>query len=246
MATDGGRGRDGTWHPVPEWDSVQLMRLFRERLLARLVERRAISKELVGKLLVWRHPGFSAHVGQTIAPEDTQRLEDTAAYLVPNPLSLKKLVYLDGQQAVLYRSKMNPFLGRNFEALDPLEWLGRMSDHIPDPGQHRTLFYGEYANRVRRAQQAEPEPATTPADPPKRRCSASWARLIAKVYQVDPLLCTRCGERMSIVAFVADSFAIRRILDHLGLSPPPEKPPPQREVLRVAQHGEGWGVRSPC
>jgi hypothetical protein len=36
-------------------------------------------------------------------------------------LSLKRLVYLDGQKAVLYRSKMNPFLGRNFEAMDPLE-----------------------------------------------------------------------------------------------------------------------------
>ena len=56
-------------------------------------------------------------------------------------------MYLDGRQAVLYRSRMNPFLGRNFEALDPLEWLARMSDHIADPGQHRTLFYGEYANR---------------------------------------------------------------------------------------------------
>jgi hypothetical protein len=37
------------------------------------------------------------------------------------------------------------------EALDPLEWLACMSDHIPDPRQHRTLFYGEYANRVRGA-----------------------------------------------------------------------------------------------
>jgi hypothetical protein len=81
------------------------------------------------------------------------------------------------------------------------------------------------------------------ADPPPTRCSASWARLIAKVYQVDPLVCTRCGQRMSIVAFVTDTFAIRRILDHLGLSPPQqEKPPPIRDVLRVAEHGEGWGV----
>ena len=85
-------------------------------------------------------------MGERIAPEDKQRLLDTAAYLVRNPLSLKKLVYLDGQQAVLYRSKLNPFLGQNFEALGPLDWLARMSDHIPDPGQHRTLFYGEYAN----------------------------------------------------------------------------------------------------
>jgi hypothetical protein len=128
--------------------------------------------------------------------------------------------------------------------MDPLEWLARMSDHIPDPGQHRTLFYGEYANRVRGARPPEPEGAVAAAQPPPRRCSPSWARLIAKVYQADPLQCRRCGQRMSIVAFVTDSIVIRRILDHLGLSPPPpqEKPSPNREVLRVAEHGEGWGV----
>jgi hypothetical protein len=49
-------------------------------------------------------------------------------------LSLKKLVYLDGEKAVLYRSKMNSFLGRNFEAMDPQEWLARLADHIPDTG----------------------------------------------------------------------------------------------------------------
>jgi hypothetical protein len=104
---------------------------------------------------------------------------DTAAYLVRNPLSLKKLVYLDGQEAVLYRSKLNPFLGRNFEAMDPLEWLARMSDHIPDPGQHRTLFYGEYANRVRgQRRPAEPEERRR-APSPRKRCAPSWARLIA-------------------------------------------------------------------
>jgi hypothetical protein len=95
---------------------------------------------VVQRLLAWRRPGFSAHVGEPISALDRQRLEDTAAYLVRNPLSLRRLVYLDGQQAVLYRSRMNTSLGRNFEALDPLEWLARMSDHIPDPGQHRTIL----------------------------------------------------------------------------------------------------------
>ncbi len=46
IATDAARARDGSWRELPEWDAAQLMRLFRERLLARLVERRAISKEL--------------------------------------------------------------------------------------------------------------------------------------------------------------------------------------------------------
>jgi hypothetical protein len=118
-----------------------------QRLLARLVDCHAISPGLAAKPLTRRHPGFSAHVGEPIGPEQKQHLEDTAAYLVRNPLSLKKLVYLDGEKAVVYRSRMNPFLGRNFEAMAPLEWLARLSDHIPDPGQHRTLFYGEYSSR---------------------------------------------------------------------------------------------------
>jgi hypothetical protein len=45
---------------------------------------------------------------------------------------------------------------------------------------------------------------------------------------------------MRVVAFVTDSAAIGRILDHLGLvNPEAEKPPPPlREMLRVAEHGE--------
>jgi hypothetical protein len=245
LTTDGGKTVDGSWQPLPEWNATLLMSLFRKRLLARLVEAHAISPELVRKLLAWKHPGFSAHVGEPIAPTDKLRLEDTAAYLVRNPLSLKKLVYLDGERAVIYRSRMNPSLGRNFDALDPLEWLARMSDHIPDPGQHRTLFYGEYSNRVRGSGHPDDREAQAGEAPePRKRCSPTWARLIARVYQVDPLVCTRCGQRMSLIAFVTDQMAIGKILEHLGLSSPQaaKPPPPAREVLRVAEHADGWGT----
>jgi hypothetical protein len=66
------------------------------------------------------------------------------------------------------------------------------------------------------------------------------------VYQVDPLVCTGGGQRMSILAFVSDQHAISRILEHLGLrSPQLDRPPPGgeiREITRVAEQGEGWGV----
>jgi hypothetical protein len=109
-------------------------------------------------------------------------IEDVACYMVRAPLSLKKLVYLDGQKAVLYRSRMNPFLGRNFEAMDPLEWLARLADHIPDTGKHRTHSYGFYASRVR-ASRREKEGSELPVEaaPTKRRCPPSRARLISKV-----------------------------------------------------------------
>ena len=57
LATDGAFSDDGTFRPLATWDEEALMRLFRERLLARLVEKHAISQELARKLMAWRHPG---------------------------------------------------------------------------------------------------------------------------------------------------------------------------------------------
>jgi hypothetical protein len=193
LLTDGGFS-DGAFRALSAWDGQTVMRLFRERLLARLEEKHAVSRELVAKVMAWRHSGFSVHLGDAIAREDAQALEDLAGYVVRNPLSLKRLVYLDGRQAVIYRGlRPNPRLGRNFESMDPLDWLARMTDHIPDPHRHRTLFYGHYANRVRGGRRKEPlDPVESEAGA-KRRCSANWARLIAKVYEVDPLTCRDCG-----------------------------------------------------
>jgi hypothetical protein len=64
--------------------------------------------------------------------------------------------------------------------------------------------------------------------------------LISKVYQADPLVCKACGGPLKIVAYITDELSITRVLDHLGLSPPPqEKPPPTREVIRVPVDEEG-------
>ena len=46
LATDGAFSDDGTFHSLAKWDGEALMRLFRERLLARLIEKHAISQEL--------------------------------------------------------------------------------------------------------------------------------------------------------------------------------------------------------
>jgi len=91
--TDGAFSDDGAFRPLETWDADAVMKLFRERLLARLIERHAISEDLARRLLAWRHPGFSAHVGKAIPFEDKKAIEDVACYIVRNPLSLKKLVF---------------------------------------------------------------------------------------------------------------------------------------------------------
>jgi len=52
------------------------------------------------------------------------------------------------------------------------------------------------------------------------------AAMIRKVYEVDPMLCPRCGERMKIVAFLTDHVVVDRIIDHLRLTFVAERPPP--------------------
>lgn len=52
------------------------------------------------------------------------------------------------------------------------------------------------------------------------------------------------GGTLKVVAYITHGFAIPRILDHLGLSPPEPKPPaPLREVLRVPVDEEGQEIR---
>jgi hypothetical protein len=83
-----------------------------------------------------------------------------------------------------------------------------------------------------------------PAPEPRRRCSPTWARLIAKVHQADPLVCTRCGQRMSLIAFVTDQMAIGKILDHLGLgTPQAAKPPPPTRSCSVPPSTSTAGAR---
>jgi Putative transposase len=51
LVTDGAFSDEGTLQPLAQWDTDTLMRLFRERLLARLVDKHAISQELAKRLM---------------------------------------------------------------------------------------------------------------------------------------------------------------------------------------------------
>jgi hypothetical protein len=50
----------------------------------------------------------------------------------------------------------------------------------------------------------------------------SWAKMLRKVYEVDPLLCTLCGAEVRILSFITEFQTAQKILDCIGL--PPQKP----------------------
>ncbi len=49
-----------------------------------------------------------------------------------------------------------------------------------------------------------------------------WAMLIARIYEILPLVCTQCGGEMAIIAFITDADPIQRALNPIG---EPTRPP---------------------
>ncbi len=90
-----------------------------------------------------------------------------------------------------------------------------------------------------------------PAPEPPRRFPAHylWAVLIARIYEVFPLVCPSCGGNMRILAFVTEGVQIRRILKHIGVDAqappiaPARGPPLWDECDAQGTDGAGEGGR---
>jgi hypothetical protein len=58
--------------------------------------------------------------------------------------------------------------------------------------------------------------------------SKGWAAMIRIVYEVDPMLCHKCGGVMKVLAFLKDFSVVDRITNHLKPSFDADKHPPPR------------------
>jgi hypothetical protein len=129
-----------------------------------------------------------------------------------------------------------------------IEFLVQLLQHLPEPRAHLVRRYGLYSSRSRGTwmrkphlvrlapqgwiQQHEQRCAlpvgeiheNTPAQSVSARQSrAAWARLLAKIYEVDALKCSRCSSPMKVLAVITDPPQVRRVLLHLiktGAAPP--------------------------
>ncbi len=74
------------------------------------------------------------------------------------------------------------------------------------------------------AVQTQPEPVT----PKRAPAHYLWAVLIARIYEVFPLVCPMCGGQMRLIAFITDGAQIRKILEHIGVESEPQRIAPAR------------------
>ena len=117
--------------------------------------------------------------------------------------------------------------------------IERIAALVPPPRVHRHRYHGVLApNSPLRApvtalardtatDEAAPQPdsgESSALDQPSRSPARYlWATLIARLFELFPLTCPRCGGDMEIIAFVTDAPTVRAILTHIG--EPAEAPP---------------------
>jgi len=100
-------------------------------------------------------------------------------------------------------------------------------------------YYGYYSNVSRGKRKKIDQDGLTPSimepDGSSREHKRNWARLIQKIYEVDPLTCPKCASRMRVISVIEQPEIIKKILKHLGLwevkaRPPPKTSAPQQNV----------------
>ena len=139
--------------------------------------------------------------------------ETVAAYLLHAPISQQRMRYDPSAAAVYYQVCASAPSAAMFEAdANPqqtwtaLDWLAALTSHIPNRWEQTVGYYGHYSNKSRGQRHkasrnhlsvspqvshpsCQPEAAET-ADAEleefRKACCKNWARLIRKVYEVDP------------------------------------------------------------
>ena len=231
LVTDGCfYGDGGMFRVAPPLELKKLEAIFQHKVFRMLLDKGKISREMIAMLSSWRHSGFNVFCGNRISPDDDTAMENLARYIIRASFSQERMQYLDEEGTVVYTSK-DGATTRNFPAL---EWLAAMCSHIPNRGEQMVRYYGYYSNvsRGKRRQKGLDDAIPCILEPQgnEKAFRKSWARLIQKIYEVDPLVCPKCQGTMRIISFIEDRSVIRDILNHLGLWLVKARPPPKAQT----------------
>jgi hypothetical protein len=269
LILEGGFDSAGQFYHLPVHDTARLAECLRQRTIGLFLKLGLITQPFAENLLCWRHSGFSVDNSVRLDGGDHKARQALAQYIARAPLSLQKLSYDRSGGKVIYHTAYNPYFKQNITLWDATEFIAALTQFIPPWGVRSIHYYGLYASRYKARWQhlphvarlapaawrdahagessSQPAPAQT-LTVPQRACRSAWARLIAKVYEVDlsggspcpagalarreggreadsvnPLICPCCGSEMKLIAVITDPSEARTILRHLlkiGRAPP--------------------------
>jgi hypothetical protein len=194
------------------------------RVLHYLRKKKVLTPLEEGKILAKENSGFSLDGSVHLESWDRCGLERLLRYCCRPSFASENLRW-DGKRVTYNLPKPN-HKGQTSIRLDPVEFIDRIATLIPIPHRHRRHYFGAFAphsplrkllalNAKHRPEHFVPSLLQQIADK-TRKASLEWAALIARIYESDPLICSRCGGRVKILGFVTHRVEILRILQGMG------------------------------
>lgn len=128
-----------------------------------------------------------------------------------------------------------------------MELRERLVALVPRTRIHLTRYHGVLGPHYKHRKQIVPKPpelklaqdnqTEEPQQLELKKKNIPWARLLARVFNIDVETCIKCAGRMKIIAAIEDPKVIRKILEHMGIptKPPtlhPARGPPKYESFR--------------
>jgi hypothetical protein len=195
-----------------------------EKSIMRLFNRRGwFDSDEVEKILSYENNGFSLNAKVRIQAFDRDGLEKLIRYCARPSFASENLRW--NGPWLIYRLPKPCHTGKTWIQLDPLEFLDKIAALIPPARRHRHHYHGAFAPNSPLRPSITKVAIQTPAKivspvlqettQKTSRVSFTWATLIARIYEVDPLLCS-CGKEMKITKIVTHSAEIWRILTGIG------------------------------
>jgi len=196
--------------------------------------------------------GFSVNGSARIHENDREGLERLIRYCARPPFALERITkQSDG--SIIYRLNKPLANGQTLLRLTSLELIDKLAALVPPPRIHRHRYYGvlapnspfrtsvtamsgqsisqgtiEIQTTDKNDEPVDQEQENKPKRPPNRYL---WAMLLARIYNLFPLLCPECGAEMQVIAIIQDKPVINKILESVGeaIKPPilsPARGPP--------------------
>ena len=216
-----------------------MLRVWQAAILALFLRKELIDQARVNMLKDWKHSGFSIESETRLFSEADR--EALGQYVVRGATCAEKIQYDPASDTVIWTAAPKGFYKGKTETFKGFEFVDQLVAHLPPRRVQLVRRYGVYAGKVRKQWQERPNiyrlaPAGWQKDhpsqsqivhakPPENKEAVqvpiawsklrkqSWARLLQKVYEVDPFVCPKCQGTMSVVAIIEDPKELTKIID---------------------------------
>ena len=199
--------------PTLYWDVLKMAEIFRFVLIDRMHKEGILSDDVATNLMSWAHSGFHVHASEAFSPSDSDQFARRLAYAYRTPVSLSQMSY--GKDQVYLRTKKGSAL-----QLSPLEFIAKLTLHIPDTYLHMRRYAGLYASATRRKLGLKTVVSVKVNS--DRKLSFSWSTLISRIFGQIPTKCPRCGETMKLLGFQTRIEVVRLLIPDVTRAPPPK------------------------